>query len=309
MSEHLDYHRDEQTTPIETQQGKVEAPEKPEEAEISEKEKKKKLIAETLQHFPDALKIADFLERTLPLQEAEEFSEQLKLLQENPAQQEKFWKEARKLSINTANLKAEDEQALREKEWQKIQSAFSQIFGKREMDLQILGRLEDQWKSLQIESERGNFDEARVSPKRKELEKFGFETKTLQNKQNDVGRLTFEVFADDVFAGKVLPVENIKGMSLEELYHQWMQLAIKEVAKLDHNSFRQALENSHNNNFYRKKAAEEKILIVEQDHSLSPEEKTAKKQAIHQEWQQQAIAENKMLNRQEIVFSALVEHK
>lgn len=128
MSENFDRNYDEQKPiKIEAQKTNPENQEVKPEAENPEKKKKEEIL-QLLNAFSDAEKVITILEKHLSLQEMENFCKQIQLLSQDPAQQEEFWKKARELKTDTARMKDEEKQAQREKEREKLQSAFLKVF-------------------------------------------------------------------------------------------------------------------------------------------------------------------------------------
>lgn len=306
-------------------QPKVQTPETPAEPiQKTPEELKKEEIFEALQKLPLAetikekigTQMGELLFKNIPDQ-AIPFLSYFQGFLNNSDDQKDFFKKGREVTSQTSHLSDKEKNKLWEQEWEHLQkntiSSLQNPETPLSIQLQRISRLVDQWRSSKIEHERIQFDEERVQAKRAAFEKafaaYGVDWSILVAKQKVVGRLTFEVFLDDVlnkkFAIEALKNQNGK-LTIDQLYDTWTQYAIKEVAKKNSKEFTALLLSSQENDRQSKLKAQEKILQLDQNIALSPEEKLLENQKIHTEREQQAAENSKMLNRQEIVISGLL---
>lgn len=234
----------------------------------------------------------------------------------DPHSQKDFLKKGREVN-NKITIPNETDNGWQEA-WKKIQKDITSLKDNTRIStnqqLQIISRLADQWKHAEIENERLHYDEERIIPKRENFEKafqeFGIHKKLIIEKQGKVGRLTFEVFLDDVL-NKKFAIENSnnkKGKELlDDMYHQWTEAAIQNISNKKWTEFRDLLVSSQENDIQAKHKAQAQILQIEKDKNLTPEEKNEKKKAVHLSREQKAAESSKMLNRQEILISGLLK--
>lgn len=155
-----------------------------------------------------------------------------------------------------------------------------------------------------FENIRGQLDKQRVHQKIAMLiNEYRFSQDDIDAKANKVGRLTFEVFLDDLANNNF---EASKAGTLDSLYATWELGQIQKFSKKGLAQLQTALETTTKNNHFFKEPAKAQILKLKNDATLSQEEKDQQIQMINDQWIQKAKEVNGMLNRQELVLACLI---
>lgn len=152
---------------------------------------------------------------------------------------------------------------------------------------------------------RSSLDQQRVDQKKNLfLAKFNLQSQgqLLEEKGKQVGRLTLEAFLDDALSD---PNFITNSNTITELYSSREDRQIDTFSKINAEKFKSALISASNNAEDFKKPAQIAILKIQNDPSLSSEQKQHLISAENQKWITAAKEANGMLNRQELVIAAL----